>query len=534
MSKKRQSLHPNDPLLHPDHPRPRTRREFLRQGLITGGAVVTGSSLLNLFLSPEAQAIDSNLLYPTNDIGANCISGAGARIPFICFDLAGGANFASSNVLVGQQGGQTARMDAAAYRMHGLPADRIADGTAFTNSELGLLFHSESALLAGILSKLAVAGRANVNGAVIPARSENDTGNNPHNPLYAIARTGALGQAATLIGSVNSDSGGNSLAPSAMPFSIDPALRPVKVDRPTDVTGLVGTGDTGGVSSIISLQDAVRVMESAARITNSKLPNIDTLLGGATDTQIKQLIRCGYTKSAYLAEQFGDINAVDPGRDADIRGATGIFSEAEWNGTDSGEFRKAASVMKMVINRMSGAGCVTMGGYDYHTGDRIAGERRDLRAGKCIGACLEYARRKNMPLMIYVFSDGSVFSNGTMDNTTLTDNGTGTTITVPAGKGVWTGDSSTTASSFFLVYNPTGRPQLISPARQQLGWFRANGGVETASSPGANNVNQLVEMVVLNYLALHNTNGINTFASTFPGHHLGASYDQWAAFQPIV
>ena len=35
----------------------------------------------------------------------NITPGAG-KIPFICFDLAGGANIAGSNVLVGQQGGQ--------------------------------------------------------------------------------------------------------------------------------------------------------------------------------------------------------------------------------------------------------------------------------------------------------------------------------------------------------------------------------------------------------------------------------------------
>ena len=35
--------------------------------------------------------------------------------------------------------------------------------------------------------------------------------------------------------------------------------------------------------------------------------------------------------------------------------------------------------MKMVINGFAGAGTITMGGYDYHTGDRITGELRDLR-----------------------------------------------------------------------------------------------------------------------------------------------------------
>ena len=62
--------------------------------------------------------------------------------------------------------------------------------------------------------------------------------------------------------------------------------------------------------------------------------------------------------------------------------------------------------MKLVVNGFSGAGTVTMGGFDYHTGDRATGELRDLRAGRCMGACLEYAARRNKPLMMYVFSDG--------------------------------------------------------------------------------------------------------------------------------
>ena len=78
-----------------------------------------------------------------------------------------------------------------------------------------------------------------VNGAVIPSRSDNDTANNPHNPMYGIARAGSDGSLLTLIGSRSSDSGGNSMAPAMM---IDPGIRPTKVDRPSDVTGMVDTG----------------------------------------------------------------------------------------------------------------------------------------------------------------------------------------------------------------------------------------------------------------------------------------------------
>ena len=112
----------------------------------------------------------------------------------------------------------------------------------FINNEFGAAWHSDGAILRGMQASTQVATRANVNGFPIAARSENDTGNNPHNPMYGINRIGADGQLLTLIGSQNTDSGGNSMAPVMM---INPAVRPTKVDRASDVTGLVDTGELG-------------------------------------------------------------------------------------------------------------------------------------------------------------------------------------------------------------------------------------------------------------------------------------------------
>ena len=41
---------------------------------------------------------------------------------------------------------------------------------------------------------------------------------------------------------------------------------------------------------------------------------------------------------------------------------------------NDGEFQKTASVMKLVVEGYAGAGTISMGGYDYHTGDRSTGE----------------------------------------------------------------------------------------------------------------------------------------------------------------
>ncbi|MEM6639793.1 MAG: hypothetical protein AAF610_07810 [Pseudomonadota bacterium] len=514
------------PMCHNAHDRPVTRRDFLSQGFTKGAAMLTAPTLYSLFANPRAAraALSPDLQMLRNDCGL-AVQGAG-KIPFICFDLAGGAAVAASNVLVGQSGGQMDFLSTRGYERLGLPGDMIppvqnpATGTNdFINTDFGLAFHSDSAFLRGMQERCSPGTIAATNGAIIPARSENDTGNNPHNPMYGIARAGADGELLTLVGSRNSDSGGSSMAPDAL---INPGIRPTKIDRPSDVTGLV---DTGKLVGLLDQSDAVAVMESIQRISDQKLNSVNTQI--TTDDIVKDLVRCGYVKAADLSDRFGNPSTLDPALDPDIVGPAGIFSQQEFD--DEAQFRKTASVMKLVINGFAGAGTVQIGGFDYHNGSRSTGETRDLRAGRCFGACLEYAARIGTPLMLYVFSDGTVFSDGMID-----DSPEG------RGKGVWRGDNSSGAASFFLVYNPVGRPQLFTgdgldaALHQQLGHFRPDGAVETSSTPAANNVNLLVETVIYNYMALHGEQA--NFPNLFPGHGLGpvALRDRMTAFNPIV
>ena len=488
----------NEPLRHPDHPRPVSRREFLAQGLLTGGVAFAGASAFSLFANPRQAyaALSQDLIDlttkidpKTGKIPCSIVPGAG-KIPFICFDLAGGANIAGSNVLVGQAGGQLDFLSTAGYNKLGLPGNMTPNTSlgagSFVDRQLGLAFHSDSAFLRGILERTATTTRANVNGTVIPALSQNDTSNNPHNPMYGIYSAGAQGALLSLIGSDSTDSGGSSLAPSYM---MDIKLRPTKVDRASDVTGLV---DTGKLVGLLSQADATAVLESMERVSRKKLDTASVLSDATADAVVKDLVQCGYVKAADLADRFGNAKqALDPSIDPLIVGPAGIFTQAEFDGDT--EIQKTAAVMKMVVNGYAGAGTIEMGGFDYHTGDRATGEMRDLRAGRCMGACIEYAARRHVPLMLYVFSDGSLSSSGMIDNS-------------PGGrgKGVWTGDNQSTAAAFFLVYNPHGP---ITAIANQIGHFTSDGSVLSTGSPGANAVNLLAEMVVLNYMALHGQEG---------------------------
>ncbi len=512
----------DEPLKHPDHRRPRTRREFIAQGFSHGlGSVIGCSGLAGLLHSSKARAaLSPEMVERLNECN---VTGGNRKIPFICFDLAGGANMVGSNVLAGGQGGQLDFLSTAGYSRQGLPGDMLPSADNNVDTTLGLAFHSDSAFLRGILEKFtSTDARARMNGTVIPARSENDTASNPHNPMYAINLAGAKGELLSLIGSRGSESGGNSVSPGQF---VNAEVRPTKIDRRTDVLGLVKVGDFGRT---LTHAQVVAVMESVSRGSDLKIDRMAQQLGLADTDPIKEKLKCTYVNNANLAFAYPDIDILDIEQDPDIYGqAESIFAEGELNDR---EFAKTASVMKLALDSpnglypYAGAGTITMGGYDYHDSTRTTGEARDARAGRCMGACLEYAARKGRPLMIYVCSDGSVSSNGQTDST---------------GKGVWTTDNQQTGASFFLVYNPGGKPELTSPGRNQLGYMTSGGNVETTSSPAANSVSQLVQMVMLNYMALHGDQG--HFTDLFSENGLiqglgnnAATLDQYIAFAPIT
>src|SRR5512134_1069626 len=330
----------DEPIRHEaSHKRPVTRRDFLAQGITAGLGTVIAPTVFGLFANPRAAmaALSPDL----EALRASCgieVLGAG-KIPFICFDLAGGANMVGSNVLIGGPGGQLDFLTTAGYGKLGLPGDMVPaltnplTGRGFTDTTLGLAFHSDSAFLRGILDRISSATAAGINGAVIAARSENDTGNNPHNPMYGIYRAGADGSLATLIGSRASDSGGNSMAPAGL---IDLSVRPTKVDRSSDVTRLV---DTGQLANLLSVDDTVAVMEAIQRISHRKLQVVDPgqpwpdpkKTTVTRNEVVRELVNCGYVKAADVVDRFGDPSSLDPELDPDLVGGAGVFTRAEYD-----------------------------------------------------------------------------------------------------------------------------------------------------------------------------------------------------------
>ena len=524
-----------EPLRHPDHPRPRTRREFIAQGFMAGGASVVLPSLAGLLANPRI-ADAAPPLAP--DIAkavtaCNITQGAG-MIPFICFDLSGGANIMGSNVLGGMQGGQLDFISVAGYSKLGLPGSMIPNSSTTNNidASLTLRYQKDSAQLRGIKSTFTnTAAMANVTGTLIPALSQNDTNTNPHNPMYGIWQAGAQGALLNLIGTDSSVSGGNSMAP---PNMINVSAQPSVIDSGRDTAGLVSTGQ---LSTLLpNPNDVTNVLESMKRISDAKYGVISSYASQTAIANAQAVQACAYTKAAYLLNQYPSSGAVDPDDDPLIVGSSGsIFTTAEYQG--SNDFQMTAAVMKLVIDGDAAAGTIQLGGYDYHTGERATGESRDFDAGQCIGAVLQYASLVGKPVMIYIFSDGSLASDGTIDNSVG-----------GRGKGVWTADNQNVAATYWLIYNPAGRAvtaQSNIEASLQLGYLNSDGSQNTNSSPAGNNVPNLVQMVVLNYLALHSAADLARWPSLWPGPGLtgpntvntlgsGSALDPLVMYQPLA
>lgn len=535
----------DEPLFQADHARPKTRREFLAQGFTTGvGTLVGGSLFGSLAASMSAHgALSTDIAERLDECG---ITGGNGKIPFIAFDLAGGCNSTGSNVLVGGPGGQLDFLSTAGYARQGLPGDMVPGvtqaagfmGTATSvdhvDQSLGLAFHGDSAFLRGIHDKTSPECRANVNGFVMAARSDNDTGNNPHNPIPGLSLYGAKGDLVYSVASRNNDTGGgNSRVPTQFMGDAFANFRPTKVDRRTDALGLVKVGEFDGLSS----DEVVAVMETVSRMSENKM---DAAGLAGIDNALRDRLKCVYVESAGLANAYPDPSVLDIDEDADIQE---IFTDVT-PGDQLGdrEFQKTAAVMKLAIggaggsiSSYAGAGHISMGGYDYHGQGRGTGETRDFRAGRCMGAALEYAHRKQVPVMIAVYSDGSLSANGTVEG------GAG------RGKFQWQGDNSNTRSQFCLVYDPTGRPVLKGNSEadqavhQQFGYMNTDGNVNASSSPMANSPKTTADCLVLNYMALHGQHQdlAGGFADMYSSNGLsqslgtGSQLDRYVAFEKL-
>lgn len=470
------------PMKHEGHSM-KSRRDFLAQG----------------FLGMTAFALAPSQLFAQT---TGCVAPTRAGMtPVIIIDLAGGGNIAGSNVMVGGAGGQNDFL--ANYASLGLPPDFHPSRSGKTNNEMGLVFHSDSGMLRGIQSIAGVTTRANMDGAVFCSTSDDDTGNNQSNPMYWLAKAGAVGDLRPLAGTSQSDSGGNSMAPAE---SINPSVAPVRIQSNQDAVNLVSLGNrfnefTGNAGS-------AGIIDSATRLSNKKLEMIDRR---SLPDKIKELISCSFSQTN---EQIAKFTANSISADADTD-ATTVFNRI----TNTGVRNRAKPIVKLVLDGYIGAGTIVLGGYDYHDGSRASGDVRDFELGQLIGAITELAAVKRKDVVVYVLTDGGVAAGNTVDNTA----GGG-------GKFIWTGDSGQRSATFMMVYKRDGKP-FMRKSNRQVGYYKANGSVEGAALLTSNSVVNTSKAMVANYLALHGREG--TLETVLGDNPFGSNLDRYLVFDKL-
>jgi hypothetical protein len=468
-----------------------SRRDFLSHGLLAGFGTILAPTLLSSLQISAAQALEC---------GTNT-SAIVRGIPILIFDLAGGSNIAGSNVIVGKAGGQ---MDfLTGYETLGLPIEMHPKNSGQVNTELGLAFHNDSGILRGIQSTTQITTRAKVEGGVFCGLSLDDTQNNPHNPAYWLSKAGAVGDISQLTGTQNTQSGGNSSAP---PTSIIPTLKPITINTPRDALNLI---NVGRLSTLFGNDKSIKILKTIENMSAQKVNNFNRR---SVPDQIKNLVNCGFFQSKDALNRFLPQD-IDPALDLNV---TSTFN----NLNDSNQ-SKTATIAKMVLDGHIGVGTITIGGCDYHTADRATGEAKDFQIGDLIGRVLELAAKKQKNIMIYVFTDGGISSNGKLDSTVG-----------GRGKLAWGGDNGLRGSSFMLYYQNSGRISLRNSGVRQIGAFQETQTINLAANSISNSVTNLSKAVVANYLALSGKE--NTLETVVGDNPFGADLNKYIFFNKSV
>ncbi len=468
-----------------------SRRDFLSHGFMAGFGTVMVPTLLSSLKINAAMALDcgSNASAITNGI------------PILIFDLAGGSNIAGSNVIVGKAGGQQDFLPT--YDTLGLPPSMYPQNSGQTSNEVGLMFHSDSGILRGIKSTSSQTTRDKTDGAIFCASSNDDTQNNPHNPIYWLTKAGAVGDLTAMAGTQGSESGGNSVVPQA---SLIPTMKPVTINTPKDALNLVNIGKLG---TLFGADKSTKVLKA---IENMSANRVNQFSRRSLPDQLKDLVNCGYIQSQDALNKFLP-QSIDPTLDAQV---TSTF-----NNLNDGDQKKTATITKLILDGHVGVGTITLGGYDYHTDNRSTGEIMDFKLGDLIGRVLELAAKKQKDIFIYVVTDGGISANGKIDSSAD-----------GRGKYGWGGDSSQRASTFFLYYRQKGRATLRVANRRQIGAFKTNENVDLSASLISNSVTNLAKAVVANYMALSGKEGnLETVVGDNP---FGSSLENYLIFNKSV
>jgi hypothetical protein len=438
-----------------DHSFPISRRELLRLGLISSSGYL---------LSP--------LVSPVNAQSQSLIPQS--MIPFLTFDLAGGAAMAG-NFLTSQSGGINTYLNELCddYKSHGwnprgsnaldfsfglpMASQPIvnANNTTYTSKMLQGMKQRIPQEYWGSATEFNQGG--NLKLASFAHFSQDDTSGNRSSALTYISRAGLIGsKTKTGLGNANSSSGGNSS--SALD---DSRLKPTAIFSINNILELTSLG-----SGLDALSESDRKEILASILEQNKFQG--------NLAKFNEIYQKTFSNGTPHLEG-------DPRKNAEI---APIYNIA--NANENSATVVQAAIVYNVLMGYSGPGVISIGGCDYHDRSQVTGDRKDLEIGIAIGNAVRMAALLKKPLMFQIITDGSVYAPSSANF-----------------ERVWVGDSNVRSLSILGYFNPVKKPEL----RQiQLGSYTKFGVVDQETEMGKG-PGQMITSVLANYLSANNQLG---------------------------
>jgi hypothetical protein len=452
-----------------------TRRDFMSLGLMGSAASLFAPSLLG---SASSKVFAESFQCPTLPMQGS------PMLPFIVIDLVGGAPLVNE-FMVGGTGGQTDLITGAkgdtnsAYNNFGIPSGlnyhRIAP-----NTDLGIRFHRDSALLAGLQKGLNNTSLyPSIDGATIAVALTDDSAQNYLNPIQGAVRAGRTGLLLPTVGTQNSTSGGNSGPASG---TTSPLFTPTPITQQSDALNVMAGGNLIGS---IGKAKADIVRKKIASLSSSNLSAFSNL---AITEQISTLVNCNFLRMSDLP------NAYDAGK---------FFNDPNLTTAFGNNTSIAAVISKLLKEGAAGAATISLSRYDGHNDTASFMRDRHFEAGATIGQIIQYFSLSNMGCFIAIITDGGMGISKIDDS--LPNSTVNGEVTKTGGGGFFRrpGDNGATAMAAMLAYVPqTKRGDIVQMNGRQIGRYTADG-VDKNYLITASNASNAGLCILNNYLALH-------------------------------
>ncbi len=535
-----------EPYRHADHEIPKTRREFLAQGLMGVAGAVFLPSITDLIFSDGALAAELDCPTPEFVPG----------IPYLCFDFAGGCNLFGNNFIGNFDGSMDALSGGAArdtdfFRFGLLNEMNPHRKSGMINSDLGIPMHAYSPMLLGMMSVLKDASgeykkfngipvNEGLDGILCAVASSDDTDSNPFNTVHAAAKAAANGRLVQAVGTRGSDSGGNSVY---SPHGYTAKNRSIYVRNAAAATDLVSLGEELSGDNYLRTESGggkERLKALTQKIAKMKRYKLESLKKLDFKRQAEVLLGCSFQNVTQVFNEFS-ASVLSPTTDDSIIKAFGDPSGS------------AAAITKLVLDSIAGAGTVALGGYDYHGGTAIRGQTMDFHGGRVIGQAILSAAEKGKSLCMHLYTDGSVGGalGGTPEEVSLTtmadgkidadspillmlQRQIGNSDTMV--KNVWESDQGSNGGTVMMVYKhghnrSTAGRLLKDDKKNQFGHWTPKG-VNRRSTVAAGDVSAATRWVISNYLALNGKGKVE--AETLFGRDFMSGVEDGIFFKSIV